>query len=95
MGGDTLCADECVLELASVVVPSRSIALPNNSQLLTYASPPWAISLRKELFYPGESLDDRTLTLVYEQVINDVLKTQNNFRIRKYERDVLWEMFGG
>ncbi|VDK50805.1 unnamed protein product [Anisakis simplex] len=52
-----------------------------------YAKQPWELTIRKELFYPFEQLDDmQEIDLVFSQIISDCRK-QIPYRIRSFERD--------
>lgn len=55
--------------------------------VFTYDNTPWNLRVRKELFYPNETLDDdEVLDLIFYQIINDCLDP-NPFRIKKNERE--------
>lgn len=57
------------------------------TSVLTYDNTPWNLRVRKELFYPNETVDeDEVLDLIFYQIINDCLDP-NPFRIKRNERD--------
>uniref|UniRef100_A0A915K2X2 SH3 domain-containing protein n=1 Tax=Romanomermis culicivorax TaxID=13658 RepID=A0A915K2X2_ROMCU len=57
--------------------------------VLTYENAPWRLKIRKELFYPNESLDEEELmNLLFYQIISDC-KEPNPFRIRPKDRDMV------
>ncbi|KHN72863.1 Unconventional myosin-XV [Toxocara canis] len=54
-----------------------------------YVKQPWTLTIRKELFFPYEQLDDvQEIDLVFSQIIADCRK-QIPYRIRNYERDAI------
>uniref|UniRef100_F1KSK8 Myosin-XV n=1 Tax=Ascaris suum TaxID=6253 RepID=F1KSK8_ASCSU len=54
-----------------------------------YVKQPWILTIRKELFFPYEQLDDiQEIDLVFAQIIADCRK-QVPYRIRNYERDAI------
>lgn len=53
----------------------------------SFVNEPWKLTIRREVFYPGERLDDGdAIDLVFSQIINDCRKN-NPHRIRQFERD--------
>jgi len=56
---------------------------------LTYENALWSLKIRKELFYPNESVDDEEMmSLIFWQIVNDC-KQPNPFRVRPRDRDLV------
>ncbi|CAJ0583911.1 unnamed protein product, partial [Mesorhabditis spiculigera] len=54
---------------------------------LSYVKQPWKLTIRKEMFYPGERLDDPVMiSQVFSQIIDDCKKFIP-YRIRAHERE--------
>uniref|UniRef100_A0A914QT21 Unconventional myosin-XV-like domain-containing protein n=1 Tax=Panagrolaimus davidi TaxID=227884 RepID=A0A914QT21_9BILA len=52
-----------------------------------FISEPWKLIIRREVFFPGETLDDiDSIDLVFSQIISDCRKNKPH-RIRHFERD--------
>uniref|UniRef100_A0AC34Q1U1 Uncharacterized protein n=1 Tax=Panagrolaimus sp. JU765 TaxID=591449 RepID=A0AC34Q1U1_9BILA len=67
-------------------VPKYEPQTPN-SPAVTYIEEPWQLTIRREVFYPGEKLDDLdTIDLIFAQIIADCRKS-NPHRIRQFEKD--------
>lgn len=60
---------------------------------LAYAEQPFELMLRREVFAPGEVLDDaQEIDLVFAQIIRDCKRQLNQPRIRRYEREAAQQL---
>ncbi|CAD6189023.1 unnamed protein product [Caenorhabditis auriculariae] len=69
-------------------IPSKTVEKP----AFKYVKAPWKLTIRKEMFYPGEVLNDiQVIDQVFAQVIEDCRKSYP-YRIRLYERQQVEEI---
>ncbi|KFD55371.1 hypothetical protein M513_03711 [Trichuris suis] len=57
------------------------------SAVMTYGRVPWRVYLRKELFFPSETLQHTaSINAIFHQIVRDCFNEQNNFRLEKKQR---------
>uniref|UniRef100_A0A7E4VMD7 Myosin motor domain-containing protein n=1 Tax=Panagrellus redivivus TaxID=6233 RepID=A0A7E4VMD7_PANRE len=72
---------------APLAIKVKSMATNGARPATAYLQEPWKLTIRREVFFPGEQLDDAdAIDLVFAQIIGDCRKN-NPYRIRQFERE--------
>ncbi|KAL3095356.1 hypothetical protein niasHS_007455 [Heterodera schachtii] len=77
----------------SDLLDNHTKKMPKSIAAISYAEQPFSLVLCRDLFVPGEVLDDASeVDLVFAQIIRDCRRQLGQLRIRRYEREAVQQL---